>query len=249
MKNIIKLTLAASTVALLVACGGGGGNSTPVSSTGPATSVDPQGFWTGPASTGYTVSTTVLENGETWGIYSSGSTIYGALYGTTTTNGNTATISGTDFNFLTNSSSSGNLTGPIVAKSTMSLTGSGVTVPLTYGTSYDTAATAQAITGTWSFIGRSGLYTLVPGSITINSSGAFTLSQIGCVTTGSIVPRSGGKNIYNVSLSATGVNCVAGQSTMSGIVYLDRTVTPNKFLSLALTPSKNDGVVVIGTKQ
>jgi hypothetical protein len=191
----------------------------------------------------------VLENGETWGVYSSGSTIYGALYGTTTTNGNTATISGTDFNFLTNSSSSGNLTGSIVAKSTMSLSGSGVTVPLTYQTSYDTAATAAAVTGTWSFIGRSGLYTLVPGSITINGSGAFTLSQVGCVTTGSIVPRSGGKNIYNLSLSATGVNCVAGQSTMSGIVYLDRTVTPNKFLSLALTPSKNDGVVVIGTKQ
>jgi hypothetical protein len=252
MKNTFKLTFAGCIVALIAACGGGGdpqGSGTGPASTSPNVNADPQGFWSGPASTGYTVNTAVLENGETWGVYSSGSTIYGALYGTTTTNGNTATISGTDFNFLTNSSSSGNLTGSIVAKSTMSLSGSGVTVPLTYQTSYDTAATAAAVTGTWSFIGRSGLYTLVPGSITINGSGAFTLSQVGCVTTGSIVPRSGGKNIYNLSLSATGVNCVAGQSTMSGIVYLDRTVTPNKFLSLALTPSKNDGVVVIGTKQ
>ena len=240
MKNTFKLLLVTASVALLTACGGGGGSTA---------NADPQGFWAGPASTGYNVNIAVLESGETWGVYSSGSTIYGALYGTATTSGNTVSISGTDFNFATNSSSSGNLTGPIAAKSSMSLTGSRVTVPLTYQSSYDTAATSAAVTGTWSFIGRSGLYTLVPGTITINNVGAFTLSQTGCVTTGSVVPRSGGKNVYNLTLSATGANCVAGQSTMSGIIYLDTTVTPNKFLSLALTPSKTDGVIVIGTKQ
>ena len=52
-----------------------------------------------------------------------------------------------------------------------------------------------------------------------------------------------------MTLSGIGANCAVGQSTMSGIAYLDTTVTPNKFLSLALTPSKTDGVVVIGTKQ
>jgi hypothetical protein len=36
---------------------------------------------------------------------------------------------------------------------------------------------------------------------------------------------------------------------MSGVALLDTTVTPNKFLSLALTSSKNDGVIVIGTKR
>lgn len=245
MKNTIKYTLAASAVALLAACGGGGGSS----SISPTTNADPQGLWSGTASTGYTVNTAVLDSGETWGVYSSGSTIFGALYGTTTTNGNTVTTVGTDFNFLTNSTSSGNLTGPVVAKSTMSLTGSGVSVPLTYQATYDTAATSAAFAGTWSFIGRSGSYTLVPGSITINSSGAFTLSQTGCTTTGSVVPRTGGKNVYNLTLSGSGVNCVAGQSTMSGVAYIDTSVTPNKFLSLALIPSKTDGVVVIGTKQ
>lgn len=241
MKATIKYTTALGAMALLVACGGGGGGST--------TNADPQGFWTGPASTGYTVNAAVLENGETWGVYSSGSTIYGALYGAATSSGNNVTIIGTDFNFLTNSSSSGTLTGSISAKSSMALNGSGVTIPLTYQSSYDTSATSSAVTGTWSFIGRSGLYTLVPSTITINNDGAFTLSQTGCDTTGSIVPRPGGKNVYNLTLAATGANCVAGQSTMSGIVYLDTTVTPNKFLSLALTPNKTDGVVVIGTKQ
>jgi len=240
MKNMIKKLLIVTTIGFLTACGGGGEN---------VANADPQGFWTGPASSGYTVNAAVLESGETWGVYSSGSTIYGALYGTTTTSGNTVSIRGTDFNFLTNSSSTGNLTGPITAKSSMSLSGSGATVPLTYQSSYDTPATAEEVTGTWSFIGRSGLYTLEPSTITINNAGAFTLSQTGCVTTGSVIPRPGGKNVYNLTLSAIGVNCVAGQSVMSGVVYLDTTVTPNKFLSLALTPSKTDGLVVIGTKQ
>lgn len=242
MKKTIKFTLAASAVVILAACGGGGSSS-------PVASADPQGFWSGLASTGYTVNAVVLENGETWGVFSSGSTIYGANYGAASTNGNNISIVGTEFNFLTNRSVSGTLTGPFVAKSTMTLTGSGVSVPLAYQATYDTPATSAAITGTWSFIGRSGLYTLVPGRVTIDSAGSFTLVQTGCTTTGSVTPRPGGKNVYNVTLLGSGVNCVAGQSTMSGVLYIDRSVTPNKFISLALTPSKTDGVVVIGTKQ
>lgn len=227
----------------LTACGGGGGG-------GSTVNADAQGYWSGPASTGYTVNAVVLETGETWGIYSSGSTIYGALYGAATTNGNNVSITGADFNFVSNTSASGTLSGPITAKSSMSLTSTnGVSVPLTYSSTYDTAATAAAATGTWAFIGRSGLYSLAPGSITIDGSGAFTLNQTNCTTVGTLVPRPGGKNVYNLNLTASGSSCVAGQSSMAGVAYIDTSVTPNKFVSLALTPNKNDGVVVIGTKQ
>ena len=227
-------------VGLISACGGGGGSTTP--------SADPQGYWIGKASTGYTVNAAILENGEAWGIYTSGSTIYGALYGTAAANGNNVSISGTDFNFLTNSTSQGNLSGPLVAKSSLTLSGTS-SVPLVYQSYYDTPATAAGVTGTWSFTGRSGSYTLIPGTITVDSAGRFTLNQTNCVTSGSIVPRPSGKNVYNVSLSAVGSGCAVGQSSMSGVALLDTTVTPNKFLSLALTASKNDGVIVIGTKR
>jgi len=236
----LKLVIGAALTATLVACGGGGDEST--------ANADPQGIWTVPASTGNTVYVAILETGEAWGVYSSGSTIAGGLYGTARTNGNSVSITGTDFNFLTNSSTDGTFTGPITAKSSMSLSGNG-TASLTYQSIYDIPATSTGVTGTWSFIGRSTSYTLIPATISINSAGAFTLSQTGCVTTGSIVPRPGGKNIYNLTLSGVGANCAVGQSTMSGIAYLDTTVTPNKFLSLALTPSKTDGLIVIGTKQ
>ena len=238
MKQIYVIISLASLT--LVGCGGGGGG---------ADNADPQGYWTGQASTGTTVSAVILENGETWGIYTSSSTINGALYGNTSTNGNNVTITGTDFNFLTNQASTGKLTGTIAAKSTLSLSGSGTTVQLTYRSTYDTPATSTAVAGTWSFIGRSGSYLLEPGVITVDSTGKFTLNQINCITTGSIVPRSTGKNIYNVTLESSGGGCAVGQSSMSGVAVLDATITPNRFLSLALTSSKNDGIIVIGTKQ
>jgi hypothetical protein len=239
--NTTKLVIAASVATLVTACGGGGG------STGNSES---QGFWVGPASTGYTVSAVVLDSGETWGVYTSGTTIYGALYGRTTVSGNNVSVVGMDFNFLSNSSLPGTLTGTISPKSSMSLrSGAGVTLPLTYQSSYDSAASAAAVMGTWSFIGRSGSYTLVPGFITVNGSGQFILNQTNCVTSGSIVPRSGGKNVYNVTLTAAGSGCAVGQSSLSGVAYVDTAVTPNKFLSLALTSNQGDGVIVIGTKQ
>ncbi len=244
MKNILRSVLAATSLSILAACGGGDGDDG-----GLVNNVDPQGIWTGQASTGYTVSTVVLETGETWGIYTSGSTIYGALYGSAAVNGSSISINATAFNFLKNSSSSGNVSGTVVSKSSMLLTDSGVTLPLTYKTEYDTPATAAAAMGTWSFEGRSGLYTLIPDSITIDGAGRFVLNQTDCVTTGSIVPRPGGKNIYNFSLSSSGIGCAVGQSTLSGITYLDTSVIPNKLLALALTSDKSDGLIVLGTKQ
>lgn len=229
--------------ALLSACGGGGGGGATT------TNADPQGYWSGPTSTGYTANLAVLENGEIWGVYSSGSVIYVALYGTSSVSGNNIAATGTDFNFVTNTATPGTVTGTFTPKSSLSLKNANASLALVFQPSYDTPATSAAITGTWSFTGRSGSYTLMPGTITVNSAGNFTLNQSTCTTSGSIVPRLGGKNIYNVNLTASGSGCAVGQSSMSGIVYLDATVTPNKFLSLALTPNKNDGVIVIGTKQ
>lgn len=239
--KVIKSLFLCCLVFTLIACGGGGGTTT---------NADPQGYWTGPASTGYTVSAAILDSGESWGIYSSGSTIYGALYGTASASGNSVTIAVSDFDFTTNAVTAGTFTGTVAANSSMSLTGNtGVTASLTYESVYDTAATSAAIGGTWSFIGRAKSYLLTSGTITVGDAGNFTLNQTNCVTTGTVLPRSGGKNIYNLTLSAVGTGCAAGQSSMAGIVFLDTSVTPNKFLSLALTPSKNDGVIVIGTRQ
>jgi len=142
------------------------------------------------------------------------------------------------------------LTGPITAKSSMSLTSTGgtVTTSLTYSSTYETPATSASLIGTWSYVGRSRGYSLVPANITIDGSGNFTLSQTNCDTSGTLVPRAGGKNVYNITLMAVGSECAAGQSTLTGVAYLDP-FTPNKLIALALNTNKDDGLVVIGTKQ
>jgi hypothetical protein len=242
MQTKMKYALAAIAIATLTACGGGGDDAPVV------TNVDAQGFWSGPASTGYTVSAVVLENSEIWGVYTSGSTIFGALYGTAAVTGSNISITGTDFNFTTSTSAPGTLTGTVVARSILALSSPNVTVNLAYSPQYDTPATSAAIAGNWSYTGRSGSNTLVPGSVTIDNAGNFSLSQTGCSSSGSFVPRPGGKNVYNITLTSAGPNCAVGFATLSGVVYLDTTVTPNRFLSLALTPSKNDGLIVLGSK-
>jgi hypothetical protein len=244
MLKIIKKISALSVFALMSACGGGGGGSGGAAG---VVNISAEGIWGGTASTGFDVSLVVLENGETWGIYSSGSTIYGAIYGTTATSSNIATFSGTEFDFSTNSSSSGTLTGAVAAKSTLALSGSGLTASLTYDATYD--ATPTQASGTWSFVGRSSAYELIPDTIVIDNTGSFTLNQSNCTTNGSIVPRAGGKNIYDITLNSSGSGCAVGQSTMTGVTYLETSVTPNKFLSLALTSDKSDGLIIIGTKQ
>jgi hypothetical protein len=236
------LVLALFATLSLSGCGGGGGG-------GGGVSASPEGFWSGTATSGYTVNLVVLEDGETWGIYSSGTTIYGGLYGVTSVSGSTATATGTDFNFLTNRAVQGVLSGPITARSSMSLSGSTGSVQLAYSSAYEAQALQQSATGTWSFVGRSGLYSLIPGSVSIDASGSFTLNQTNCTTTGSITPRPSGKNVFNINLSATGVGCAVGQSNLSGVAYLDTSVTPNTVVAISLTPARDDGLIVLLTKQ
>ncbi len=97
MRKTIKVILATASVALLAACGGGGGGG----GGGTPTAGNAEGFWNGTSSNGYDVAVAILENGETWGIYTSGGVIYGALYGTSSSTGNTFSANGSDYN-LTN---------------------------------------------------------------------------------------------------------------------------------------------------
>ena len=210
----------------LVACGGGGDSSATAPSGNTA-----EGFWSGPASTGYTVSLAVLENGESWGIYSSGSTIYGALNGTATGNGTTFSATGTDYNFLSGAASSGSFTGTVAAKSKITATSNtGGTVSLAYQSDYDKTPSSANLAGSYTMSGRTGYYTFA-NTITIGSTGSFTVLDGGCTTTGTLSPRATGKNIYNFTATFAGA-CVFA-----------------RMLALGLKSDKSDGMVIIGTKK
>src|SRR5574337_1453642 len=108
---------------LLAACGGGGDDSAPAGGGSAPAAAPPvaagtaEGFWQGKSSTGSSVALAVLENGETWGLYSQGGYIVGAIYGKTTSTGGTKLSgSGLDFNIPSRSVTQGSYSGTFEAK-------------------------------------------------------------------------------------------------------------------------------------
>ena len=99
---------------LLTACGGGSDDSSTPAPPPAATSVE--GFWTGKSSTGWDVALAVLENGETWGVYTSNGAIYAALQGNTTSSGGTLTGSGREFDLRSGQIASSTYSGTYTAK-------------------------------------------------------------------------------------------------------------------------------------
>lgn len=239
-----RISIVAATLAL-AACGGGG--DAPAASTGtPATA---EGFWTGTTSNGWTANLAILETGETWGVYSSGSTIYGALYGNTSSNGTALTGTGSDFNVPARTVTPGTYSGTFSSKASISVTTSGgVTFSGTYGTAYDQAATLASLAGTFSGTGVSGGSSVQAASVTISSSGVVSTPVAnGCSASGTASPRPSGKNIFNVAITFTGTNCALGNGTVTtGIGYYD--AATQRLLVLALNSAKTDGFIYIGNK-
>ena len=85
--------------------------------------------------------------------------------------------------------------------------------------------------------------------MTITVGGLVTVVDSNCSASGNIAPRASGKNVYNISMTFKGTNCALGDGgTASGIFILDQSETPNVAVSMALTPSKQDGFIAFGEK-
>lgn len=228
---------------LLAACGGGGSDapSTPAA----ATSVE--GFWTGKSSTGWDVALAVLENGESWGVYTSNGAIYGALQGSTTSSGGTLTGSGREFDLRSGQITSSTYSGTYTAKTKTDIRfPSGVTFAGTYSAAYDQPATVSALTGVYTGSGVSTGAPVQSMAVTISASGALsTPPSLGCSASGSVVPRASGKNIFDLRITFSGTNCALGNgATASGVAYYES----GTLLAMGLLPSKTAGFIFTGRK-
>jgi len=267
---IQSIAAALGASALLAACGGGGEMSRPatglsrqIEDGGMASGGDPpaagqqggaeddakpntaQGFWTGPASTGYTVSLVVLDDGGAWGVYSSGNTIYGALHGSVKGDGGTLAGSGTDYYFPTDSAVAASVSGTVVEKSgVQARTSTGVTMSLKYSTAYDRPALLENMKGSYAISGRTFEGYFGVNRLTIDASGAFKLVDGGCTATGKVAPR-GSKNIFDLNVAFAGATCLVSGS-VAGVAYLD--TTSKQFVALALNGGGTDGMIVVGSK-
>lgn len=232
---------------VVAACGGGSGSAPPP----PPPASPAQGFWVGSTSSGYGLLGAVLENGEYWFMYHANGYLYGVVQGTgSAANGNFASSDGLDF-YL-----GGTVTPVAVAGSyreraslqgvvTPQAGGPPVTFSAAYDASYDTPATAAAVSGTW----RGRLASGETYSINVAADGSLTgAGSSGCAFTGSIVPRPSGKAVYNVTVRFNGGVCLLGTQTIGGIAAIAGAGASAVLYAAALNGARNAGFVVIATR-
>lgn len=240
MSRVYKLAITGFSLTMLAACGGGGSG---------ASVNTAEGIWQGPSSTGANVTVAILENGESWGGATVGNTLVSALAGTANGNGTNFTATGSEFYFSSNTVGTGTMSGTVTQKQRIQATSStGGSVNLAYNSYYDQAVTAADIAGSYTLSGRTARYSIPSLTLTIGSTGNFTVVDNGCTTTGTATPRASGKAIINVNATGTG-NCILGSGvTLNGIAVLDKTTTPKTLTFIALNSAKTDGLVLIGRK-
>jgi hypothetical protein len=231
---------------LITACGGGGGDSGG-STPAPVANVEAQGLWSGTGSTGYTLNAVILETGEFYSMFSSGGVAYGIDYGTGTSSGSTFSGSLVEFYIPTNQTFTGNLAGTVTAKSSLSGSttynnGNTGTFSMVYNTAYDTPATLSAITGTYT----GTYYTGAPVTMAVTSTGVVNGTSTNCSFTGTALPRSTGKNVYNVNLTFTGSQCAPGAGTASGIAVLGTSNGSTYIYTAGINSAKTNGFFWIG---
>ena len=241
------------TAALLVACGGGGDDSSPSTTVGEA-----QGVYTGSfSSVGFPVgrfSTLVLDNDEIWTLYgeegSNGELIvYGLIQGQGASNRGSFTSSALrDYSF-NGDSASGSINATYTVGSTFSGTVSSagqsvsfagvVPAPGVSSYVYNTPAVLSDITGTWSGTSMGG----VNSSYTISAGGTFSgVNEFGCGFSGTIAPRSSGKNVFDVTLINNTSQACGAASGLTGRGVALSAVLANASRQLIVTVVTSDRV-------
>lgn len=230
----------------IASCGGGGGDNS--SSPPPVQTTTAEGVWSGPASTGNDVSLVVLENGETWGVYSNGGVIVGALYGATTSSGTTLSGTGRDFNIPARTVTPGTYSGTVASKNTITVnTSLGSVFNGVYGTAYDTAASLASVAGSFSGSAVTAATGPSTANIGISSPGVVSMTDGGCTAAGTAEPRPTGKNVFDVTVTFTGATCALGNGTVTtGVGYYD--VANRQLLVMALNSAKTDGFIYLASK-
>lgn len=209
-----------------------------------------EGLWSGSTSSGYEVNSLILENNEFWNIV--GRTIGNVFYVVAFDYG-AAAINGNSYStfykeYTANSTALGYSTGTVISNTRIS--GTVTTVGATTQTStismtpavtsfynYNKSADINEIVGSWTGTFLSG----PTGTIQIASNGQFSLKDsTGCNSSGSITPRSSGKNVFNLS-TVDGVGCPRPGFKTTGIVITYLTNTGKRQVIAGATNESKSG--------
>jgi hypothetical protein len=242
----VRRTLAIACASLVASCGGGD----------PA-DFDPvldraEGIWVGTSSTGFDVSVAILENGETWGVYTSGASgpIVGAIHAETSSSDGRLGGHGREFNIPNRSVTGFSYSGTYVPRSAITVTTSNfVQLTGTYKPAYLDRAFLAEIAGTYTGTAVTGTSPVQSIVATIAADGAVMVApSLGCSAAGSVKPRASRRNVFDVVVTFSGASCALGNgATVTGVAYYDRDT--RRALVMGLNAAQTDGFIAVGIKQ
>lgn len=222
----MSVAAAAAATLLLSACGGGS-SSDDDPSTGPPPArpiAGAEGRWAGRTSTGYDVLLTILDTGETWGVYTRGPVIHGAFHGSSSSSGGQLRGSAAVVDYERAGQVHSSLYGGSYVPQRQLEAGfvfdvfSGTYVP-----GYERTAPVAALAG--SYVGSVGGWP-APLALTIHADGGLMSTEPtpACLVRGSVGVRPGGRGVYDLRASFTGDGCPLPHGTaVAGIALLDGT--------------------------
>ena len=251
-----KKLLVATTVlcAALAGCGGGGGSgSTPTSSTLAA-----QGVYEGTTSSGTDFSLLLLDNGTYYTLggtrTSSGFLVSDLVEGTGTQSGASFTSSDLRDFLYTGQTLAGTLSATVNAGTSVSgtLTEGATSVtfsgapPASSTYDYNTPANISTIAGNWNVTTLQG----ASATLAISTSGTFTGSSAGCSFSGTISPRSSGKNVFDVAVVFGPSPCALPNGSGNGIAlsYPIAGTNLTQLLVTAVDGTRTYGTVLFGQR-
>ena len=199
----------------------------------------------------------VLENDEYWSLYGTSSAnaffVAGFIQGQgASSNGSFASSNAKDFGIVP--PASGTVSATYVANTSISGTvaapGGSVTfsgTPIAGSTyDYNTPANLSTIAGSWSLTALNGSSV----ALTVATGGAFTGNSAGCSFTGTLTPRSSGKNVFNLSLTFGAAPCSLPNQTGTGVALssLLSGGTTRQLVIAGVNASRTSGTVLFGTR-
>jgi hypothetical protein len=252
VKKFLGFPLAVlASAALVTACGGGGDDQQVVQ---PPAVPALDGLYDGKAGT-REFSALVLDDGRVYTIYTNqGATRIGGVVvarGNASDGKYVSTVM-KDFSIEGEAIGSGAIAATYVPKASFNGTTTymtagftGHTFAGTYNKSYELAPSVAAIAGTYNAAFLASTGDGGASSLRIASDGTLSTSEPGCATTGTIAPRPKG-NVFNVTVTSTGVGCVFPGVSLAGIAYYD--TTRKSLIAVVHTGDLGKGWLAAGVK-
>ncbi len=242
---------------LLASCGGGGGGSGG-SVVSPLPGSQAQGLYQGTNNYGYALTSVILENGNFYNITSGGGQALTVDFGNVAAVNYLLTGTSSEYTVTTNALlTAGILVGQYLPQGAMTATieynvtniflAQYTSFSSNYLTSYTTPATLAALAGTYA---APYMYGQPTTTFAINASGAITGTAPNCAISGTATPRASGMNVYDVTLTLTGANCIpAGVGTATGVAFMDTPNGVNTLYVVTFNSAGTAGFVWLAPKQ